>query len=216
MVEKIRPIIASSRKALDIGTGTGDLVKAVAIKGKYIGMDISDDMLKIAREKNAPDKEFICGSAYRLPFEDHSFDAATYKYALHHLDKPLKSLMESYRVLNNGGHIVIADVSSFENPDLHRIFNELNTTREPANYEYRSIATIKKLLSKTGFKNIKVLTKKFGLVLEEWLDCFYSPEITIPFVLNSPDSFKKAILLKEMQNKKHKITLASFVLSAEK
>ena len=67
---------------LDIGCGAGldALIAAerVGPVGMAIGLDFSDDMLKVARqsaiEKGLSNLEFICGEAERLPLPDESFD----------------------------------------------------------------------------------------------------------------------------------------------
>ena len=215
MVKTIGPYLISAQSALDIGTGTGDLVRAIKINGIFTGLDVSKDMLNIAR-KNCPRGKFMLGNAYSLPFKKNEFEAVTYKYALHHLNNPLDSLLEACRVLKDGGIVIIADVASFENKNNHLIFKKLNSLREPANYEYRTITTVRKLLKQAGFKNAKVIKKDFNLILEDWLSYFYEPEKTIKLVLDSPVSFKKAMRLKAAADHKHRITLTSFVIKAEK
>jgi len=215
MVKTIHPYLIHTKSALDVGTGTGDLVRAIKINGIYTGIDISKDMLTVAR-KNCAYGNFMVGNAYSLPFENEKFEAITYKYALHHLNKPLDSLIEAYRVLKEDGIIFIADVASFENEAHHLIFKKLNRLREPANYEYRTIKTITGLVRRAGFRNIKVIKKDFNLVLEDWLSYFYEPKKTTCLVLNSSTSFRKAVKLKTIADQKHQITLTSFVIKAKK
>jgi demethylmenaquinone methyltransferase/2-methoxy-6-polyprenyl-1,4-benzoquinol methylase len=126
MIEIIEPLLKNTKSILDIGTGTGDLARAIKTEGTVTGLDISNDMLKVAREKSQ-DGCFVQGDAYKLPFNDKIYDAVTYKYALHHLDQPIKALTEAFRVLKDNGCIIIADVASFEEEANHLIFNKLNS-----------------------------------------------------------------------------------------
>ncbi len=216
MVSKIDPILRESERAIDLGAGTGDLVRTIKTKGYYIGMDVSPDMLRIAREKSKNKGIFIVGDGYDIPFLDRSFDRVTMKYYLHHLDDPEKTLREARRILHEDGIVVIGDVASYDDRNVHQQFKILNCMREPANYEYRSIDTIINLLTKTGFHDTKVIEEKFNLILEDWLDCFYEPANTISFVLDNNKDFQKALSLKRLNNGKHLITLKSFVAWAQK
>src|SRR3954463_1358715 len=72
--------LGPGERALDVATGTGDL--AVALKrqvgpsGEVVGLDFSERMLELAREK-APDVRFEAGNALELPYGDAEFHAVT-------------------------------------------------------------------------------------------------------------------------------------------
>lgn len=58
-------------RTLDVACGTGFLTRHLA--GQVTGLDQSERMLEIARER-APRAEFVPGDAMRLPFADGTFD----------------------------------------------------------------------------------------------------------------------------------------------
>jgi SAM-dependent methyltransferase len=59
---------------LDVGCGTGSYTAALAERGWDVtGVDISEDMLRLARERGV---RTVHADATSLPFEDESFDAA--------------------------------------------------------------------------------------------------------------------------------------------
>lgn len=99
---------------LDAGTGTGLIALLAAPRvgktGRVIGVDTSEAMLAIARDKAArfgfTQCEFQIGDLEALRFQDKTFDAVLSQFALHHTD-PAKSLREFYRVLKPGGVLVI-------------------------------------------------------------------------------------------------------------
>lgn len=97
---------------LDLGCGTGELL--YQIQQKYhsewlVGIDISDKMLDIAKEKKIDKADFILGDTEYLPFENDTFDVVICNDSFHHYPSPQKVLDEAYRVLKNGGLIIIGD-----------------------------------------------------------------------------------------------------------
>jgi SAM-dependent methyltransferase len=64
------------RRALDVGTGTGDGAVALARHfpdAEVVGVDFAEGMLELARRK-APELRFERADASRLPFPDDSFE----------------------------------------------------------------------------------------------------------------------------------------------
>lgn len=64
--------VEKGAKVLDAGCGYG---RMASLFEHYTGVDLSPDLLNIAREKN-PDKEFIEANLEELPFRDKHFDVA--------------------------------------------------------------------------------------------------------------------------------------------
>jgi ArsR family transcriptional regulator len=103
---------------LDAGTGTGRMLELLAPHIKRgIGIDVSPEMLAIARDRLASAGIINCqvrrGDVYRLPFPDgdakSGFDAVLFHQVLHFLDDPQAALREAARVTRHGGRILIAD-----------------------------------------------------------------------------------------------------------
>jgi ubiquinone/menaquinone biosynthesis C-methylase UbiE len=108
----------SSGIALEVGPGPGYLglewLKSTS-GTRLNGLDISDDMLNIAR-KNAIEYrladrvEYYQGDACKMPFEDCSFDAVFTNGSLHEWAHPEQIINEIKRVLIKGGKFVITDL----------------------------------------------------------------------------------------------------------
>jgi ArsR family transcriptional regulator len=103
---------------LDAGTGTGRMLELLAPHIKRgIGIDVSPEMLAIARDRLGQAGIFNCqvrrGDVYRLPFADgdarDGFQAVLFHQVLHFLDDPQAAVREAVRVLAPGGRILIAD-----------------------------------------------------------------------------------------------------------
>lgn len=108
----------SGSKILDIGTGTGEIVIKVAEKNPLLeiyALDISQDMLKIAKEsaqkQNLKNKIiFINADAKFLPFGANYFDTVISHNFLHHIENPQIVFSEIKRVLKKKGKLIIRDL----------------------------------------------------------------------------------------------------------
>lgn len=102
-------------KILDLATGTGDQAIALLKQNRAIasitGIDLSQEMLEIAKKKNIPKTHFLKADAEQLPFENQSFDAATFSFGIRNVTSPLQSLKEIHRVLISGGQCFILEFS---------------------------------------------------------------------------------------------------------
>jgi SAM-dependent methyltransferase len=92
---------------LEVGCGGGLLLRdALACGGDATGLDHSEDMVELARER-APDARVVLASAERLPFADASFTAVAMSVVFFFLDDPTAVLGECARVLRPGGRIAV-------------------------------------------------------------------------------------------------------------
>jgi len=105
-------------RILDIATGTGDFAIALLkLKPKQvIGIDISEGMLAVGREKmikKGLDKTISLqlADSENLPFEDDYFDALTVGFGVRNFEHLEKGLAEMLRVIRPGGKAVILEFS---------------------------------------------------------------------------------------------------------
>jgi len=100
-------------RILDVATGTGKQAFAFAKRGyTIIGIDLSEDMLRIAHKKNNyGNVKFEVADAIETPFEDNYFDVSCISFALHDMPLPIreKVLEEMVRVTKPTGGVVIVD-----------------------------------------------------------------------------------------------------------
>jgi demethylmenaquinone methyltransferase/2-methoxy-6-polyprenyl-1,4-benzoquinol methylase len=103
---------------LDIATGTGDLAINLAQTNaaKIIGLDISNGMLEIGKQKIKKKQledtiEMILGDSENMPFPDNSFDAITVAFGVRNFETLEKGLAEILRVLKPNGIFVILETS---------------------------------------------------------------------------------------------------------
>lgn len=108
-------------RVLDIATGTGDLAIALQKTGasEIIGLDISNGMLEIGRQKvyKAGLNKRVrleYGDSEAIPFESNSFDLVTAAFGVRNFEDLEKGLSEMQRVLKPGGRILILEFSQPE------------------------------------------------------------------------------------------------------
>ncbi|MEM9566765.1 MAG: bifunctional demethylmenaquinone methyltransferase/2-methoxy-6-polyprenyl-1,4-benzoquinol methylase UbiE [Cyanobacteria bacterium P01_E01_bin.34] len=113
-------------EALDICCGSGDLgllmAREVGPSGHVTGIDISENLLMIARRRaklslQERSTSWVCGDALQLPFESDRFDAVTMGYGLRNVVDIPQALQELWRVLKPGAKASVLDFQHLENGD---------------------------------------------------------------------------------------------------
>ena len=96
---------------LDVGCGTAYMFELLAKQksAAYFGLDLSDEMLRVAQDKNIPNTTYVLGTASKLPYEDNSFDVVTCIQSFHHYPDPNSAMKEAWRVLKAGGIYLLSD-----------------------------------------------------------------------------------------------------------
>lgn len=111
--------LPSGGRALDVCTGTGDLIDyllpLVGPQGQVEGLDFSEKMLDVARERFARQANvntninLVQGDALALPYPDHTFDGAIISFGLRNVTNIPQALAEMHRVIKPGGWMVNLD-----------------------------------------------------------------------------------------------------------
>jgi len=106
LVSRVAPLST----VLDVATGTGAVARRLLERGCIVtGLDQSDGMLAVARERLGARAVFVEGRAESLPFEDASFEALTFTYLLRYVEQPGDVLRELARVVRPGGTLAMLE-----------------------------------------------------------------------------------------------------------
>ena len=140
--------------ALDVGCGSGWATRLMAEQasgGRVVGIDIADEMIKLAKETSTsfPNVEFQVASAEKLPFSDGEFTHAFSMESLYYYADMLAALREIKRVLNHGGRFVtVVDLYQENSPSAQWI----DQLKVPV--QFLSTAKYRLLFQQAGFVNV--------------------------------------------------------------
>ena len=182
--------IRRNETILDVATGTGAgaiaLSTFVGVNGRVIGIDLSPDMLEVARQsitKASLDNIALqLGDAENLNFEDESFDKVICASGIFFLPDMLAGLQEWLRVTRPGGVVAF---SSFGETSFNPM-REMYANRVQNNYGVvfppsRGIQRLntpqkcRDLMQQAGFRpeDVEIRTEQLGYYLrnvDEWWD----------------------------------------------
>lgn len=120
----------SSGKILEIGVGKGDLALKIFMKlehreMRYVGIDISEEGVKIAQQK-ASDFSFLIADGIYLPFKSQQFDIIICSEVIEHIIGKERVLFEISRVLLDEGILILTTPNpSALNNLLPKVINKI-------------------------------------------------------------------------------------------
>lgn len=177
----LKHILSGDRQLdiLDLACGTGDFSIAMAKTGKckVMGVDLSENMLEVMKEKvgklGLEDSiSMKVGDGENLDFQDNTFDRVTIAFGIRNFEDKQKGLREMLRVLKPGGKLVILELSLPENPIIKFGFNLYfkhilpiiggSISGDKAAYQYLPASVVgfpkrkefMKIMSDCGFKSV--------------------------------------------------------------
>src|SRR5215831_7553334 len=144
-------------RVLDVGCGSGwatRLLADYAFNGQVTGIDISDEMVRVARESSLSHHhvDFEVASAEQLPFRDQEFTHGFSMESLYYYRNIPRALGEIYRVMRKAGLFCAVVDLYWENEATHQWVDTLNVP-----VELLSVDDYRSLFLDAGFTNIRDL-----------------------------------------------------------
>jgi demethylmenaquinone methyltransferase/2-methoxy-6-polyprenyl-1,4-benzoquinol methylase len=129
MLARLKPL--QPRFMLDVATGTADvaiMAESMLKPEKIIGIDISEGMLQLGREKLLKKHlngriELQSGDSEAINFPDATFDAVTVAFGVRNFEHLDKGLTEILRVLKPKGMLVVLEFSKPSLPGIEQLYN---------------------------------------------------------------------------------------------
>ena len=130
---------------LDLGCGTGGVLRHLTAFGTAIGIDPAPEAAQYCRRRDLP---MVVGSGMELPFADKSFDVVLALDVIEHVPDDVALLREARRVLRPDG-VLLTTV-----PALPWLWS----SHDDVNHHYRryTLRTLKRSLQAGGFRPAKV------------------------------------------------------------
>ncbi len=186
-VDALAPI--AGRTYLDVGCGTGDMAVEIlrrSPRSKVVGIDPSEGMLEVGREKVkaaglGESISLLRGNVLDLDYEDNSFDGAITAFCIRNVTDRRRGLEEIRRVLRPGSRLVILELTEPQGPIMRPLFRTyafvvmpLVTLAMSSASAYRYLAnsmadfpkpgTFLSILGEAGFVNTKHAHMTGGIV----------------------------------------------------
>jgi demethylmenaquinone methyltransferase/2-methoxy-6-polyprenyl-1,4-benzoquinol methylase len=186
----IKLLLSSNPKQiLDVATGTGDFAITsyeILKADKITGIDISDGMLAIGRQKIEKaglqkNIELLKGDSEAILFDDNSFDAVTVAFGVRNFENLEKGLSEIKRVLRPGGKLIVLECTKpsmqvikqfyhfymkFITPKIGKIIAKNNDAYQYLNdsvLQFPEKENFTQILKQSGYRNAFYKTLTLGI-----------------------------------------------------
>jgi len=158
--------IKAGETVVDLGSGAGFdafiVSRIVGPKGQVIGIDLSDDMLKLAKRNAAiadyQNTTFKKGDIEELPLEDNISDHVISNCVINLSTRKDKVYKEAYRVLKPGGRISISDI--ILEKELPDFIKDSLAGHIACVGGAEKLDTYLDYVKRAGFKDIQIVDKK--------------------------------------------------------
>lgn len=184
--QRIQRLVAAAQltggeRVLDVATGPGFIAEAFAANAReVIGVDLTDAMLQIARERTTrrglANLSFRSADATQLPFATGEFDVAVSRLALHHMPDPGLMFREMARITKPTGVVVIEDLFASEHPERAAFQDRWETLRDPSHVRSLPLSDLLQLFRGAQLEVDSVLTfRDLTPEVERWLATTQTP-----------------------------------------
>ncbi len=167
--------VGEHKTVLDLGCGSSMIIQTLVKEGRGIGADISFHKLKYLKNKSKG--MYVQCDVQKTCFKDNSVSCVIYSNVIEHVKNPANSVDECARILEDGGHLILAT------PDFSNIIWRITE------FFYDLIKTGKSYksehISPLTEKEISRMLEARGLNIEETDGIFFNSEIILRAIKKS-------------------------------
>ena len=155
---KLTAYLNKGDRLLDIGCGSGAILREVNRDFQCVGVEISDYFASEASKLNV---DVYVGDFCAIDFKDARFNGITMVSLLEHLYDPVEALEKCYRLLEDDGVLLLKTVN-------HQGFNrrilkeQWSGYRPPDHLVYFAPENLRALLLRIGFRSVKMTAMPFN------------------------------------------------------
>ncbi len=169
LTELLQELHISPRRILDIGAGTGILLKNLAglyPEARLFGLDLAFGMCQAARadQLDNPSIALLTGDAEALPFRDDAFDLIVSTSTFQWLGELDRVFAEAFRSLAPEGRFVFAlfgEKTLFELRDSYlKAWESKGLGSEERTHTFPFLSEVGTALDRTGFTDVSVFSER--------------------------------------------------------
>lgn len=143
-------LILSGKRVLEVGCGTGELLYSLKPKLGY-GIDISYEMIKIAKAKYAKSKNLRFSTNKVTAFKGKNLDYILLSDVIEHLEEPEKMISDISKIMINDSKLIITMANPIWEPVLMK-WEKLGLKMPEGKHKRLSYIDIKNFIDKAGLK----------------------------------------------------------------
>ncbi|WP_102348165.1 class I SAM-dependent methyltransferase [Bacillus sp. Marseille-P3661] len=211
-------------KALDIATGGGHVVKALAPYVQQVfSTDLTERMLQSAADhlnEHFNNVSYVIADAEALPFLANTFDVVTCRIAPHHFPNPERFISEVQRVLKPNGKFILIDNIVPNDSELANFMNTFEKLRDESHVRCLSVNEWQAHFTSSGLKEVKSELKKKTHDYQTWVKVTTKNEEQVESVnqyfLNAAEKLQQYYSVKVVNNEIQSITVDEWMVLCEK
>jgi len=150
-------------RLLDIGCGSGEFLNQMKNFGwEVYGVEISPEAADMGNKRGL---NIFCGELGGADFPQNYFDVVVLSQTLEHVYSPGAYLEKIYRLLKQGGLLIIG-VPNIDCLEIQVFGRNCHALDVPRHLHFFNVSSLRRYLEKYGFEVEKILSKKFSLPLQ--------------------------------------------------
>lgn len=166
LLEHLDPVRLEPERVLDLGTGTGELAKALSKRyrrSRVLALDLSENMLQVARSKRWPlwtRRNFVCADAEHLPLASACVDLIVSNASLQCCNPPDRVFSELLRLLKPNGLFMFSTFGPDTLSELRQSFARVDDL--PHVHAFMDMHDLGDALVRAGFADVVMDTARLS------------------------------------------------------